>query len=52
MDKRLATAEMSPGDCAYIPRNCGHSIQNIGTGDCEIVDVLDSNRYEDAAAAA
>lgn len=48
MDKRLATAEMSPGECAYIPRNCGHSIQNIGTEDCEIVGVLDSNRYEEA----
>jgi oxalate decarboxylase len=39
---------MSPGECAYIPRNCGHSIQNIGTEDCEIVGVLDSNRYEEA----
>ena len=48
MDKRLATAEMSPGECAYIPRNCGHSIQNIGTEGCEIVGVLDSNRYEEA----
>ena len=48
MDKRLATAEMSPGECAYIPRNCGHSIQNIGTGDCELVGVLDSPRYEEA----
>ena len=48
MDKRLATAEMVPGECAYIPRNCGHSIQNIGTEDCEIVGVLDSNRYEEA----
>jgi oxalate decarboxylase len=48
MDKRLATAEMSPGECAYIPRNCGHSIQNIGTEDCEIVGVLDSSRYEEA----
>lgn len=48
MDKRLATAELSPGECAYIPRNCGHSIQNIGAEDCEIVGVLDSNRYEEA----
>lgn len=49
MDKRLATAEMSPGECAYIPRNCGHSIQNIGTEDCELVGVLDSPRYEEAS---
>jgi oxalate decarboxylase len=48
MDKRLATAEMSPGECAYIPRNCGHAIQNIGTEDCELVGVLDSGRYEEA----
>jgi oxalate decarboxylase len=47
-DKRLATAEMSPGECAYIPRNCGHSIQNIGSEDCELVGVLDSSRYEEA----
>jgi oxalate decarboxylase len=48
MDKRLATAEISPGECAYIPRNCGHSIQNIGTEESEIVGVLDSGRYEEA----
>jgi oxalate decarboxylase len=48
MDKRQATADMSPGECAYIPRNCGHAIQNIGTEECELVGVLDSNRYEEA----
>lgn len=48
MDKRQATAEISPGECAYIPRNCGHAIQNIGTEDCELVGVLDSPRYEEA----
>ena len=48
MDKRQVTAEMSPGECAYIPRNCGHAIQNIGTVDCELVGVLDSPRYEEA----
>ena len=41
-DKRLATAELSAGDCAYIPRGCGHSVQNIGTEDCEIVGALDN----------
>ncbi len=30
------------------PRNCGHTIQNIGTEDCELVGVLDSGRYEEA----
>src|ERR1044072_1917867 len=48
MDKRLATAEMSPGDCAYIPRHCGHSIQNIGKEEWELVGVLDSPHYEEA----
>jgi len=37
MDKRLATAELSPGECSYIPRNCGHAIHNIGSEDCEVV---------------
>jgi oxalate decarboxylase len=50
-DKRLATAEMSPGECAYIPRNCGHSIQNIGPDDCELIGVLDSDRYQEATLA-
>jgi oxalate decarboxylase len=47
-DKRLATAELSVGDCAYIPRGCGHSIQSIGSEDCEIVGVLDSSVYREA----
>jgi oxalate decarboxylase len=44
-DKRLATAELSPGDCAYLPKGCGHTIKNIGAEDCEIVGVLDSREY-------
>jgi oxalate decarboxylase len=47
-DKRLATAELSAGDCAYIPRGCGHTIQNIGTDDCEVVGVLDNGAYSEA----
>jgi oxalate decarboxylase len=47
-DKRMATAELSAGDCAYIPRRCGHSIQNIGAEDCEIVGALDSGAYSEA----
>ena len=47
-DKRLAVAELSAGDCAYIPRGCGHSLQNIGTEDCEIVGVLDNGVYSEA----
>src|SRR5262249_41232241 len=36
------------GDCAYIPRGCGHSIQNIGSDDAEIVGVLDSGIYRES----
>jgi oxalate decarboxylase len=48
-DKRVAVAELSPGECAYIPRNCGHSIQNIGTEDAEIVGVLDNGNYHESS---
>jgi oxalate decarboxylase len=48
-DKRVAVSELSSGDCAYIPRNCGHSIQNIGTEDAEIVGVLDSGTYHESS---
>jgi oxalate decarboxylase len=48
-DKRVAVAELSPGECAYIPRNCGHSIQNIGADDAEIVGVLDSATYHESS---
>lgn len=47
-DKRVAVAELSPGDCAYIPRNCGHSIQNVGPEDAEIVGVLGSCTYHES----
>jgi oxalate decarboxylase len=48
-DKRVATAELAPGDCAYIPRNCGHSIENIGAEGAEIVGVLDSSTYQESS---
>jgi oxalate decarboxylase len=44
----MALAELSAGDCAYIPRGCGHSVQNIGTEDCEIVGALDNGVYSEA----
>lgn len=47
-DKRLAVAEMGPGDCAYIPRACAHVVQNIGSEACEIVGVLDNGEYQSA----
>jgi oxalate decarboxylase len=48
-DKRVAVSELSSGDCAYIPRNCGHSIQNIGPEDADIVGVLDSGTYQESS---
>jgi oxalate decarboxylase len=47
-DKRMAVAELSAGDCAYIPRRCGHSVQNIGADECEIVGVLDNGTYSES----
>jgi oxalate decarboxylase len=47
-DKRMAVAELSVGDCAYIPRGCGHAVQNIGTDECEIVAALDNGTYSQA----
>jgi oxalate decarboxylase len=46
-DKRVATAELSAGDCAYIPRNAGHSIQNIGSDEAQIIAVLDSGVFQE-----
>jgi oxalate decarboxylase len=48
-DKRLAVAELSPGECAYIPRGCGHTVQNAGSNDCEIVGALDSGTYREVS---
>jgi oxalate decarboxylase len=48
-DKRVATAELAAGECAYIPKNAGHSIQNIGPDDAEIVGVLDSAVYRESS---
>jgi oxalate decarboxylase len=50
-DKRIATAELSPGDCAYIPQGCGHIVQNIGSEECEIVGVLDKGAYAESTLA-
>jgi oxalate decarboxylase len=49
LDKRLAVAELAPGHCAYIPRGCGHTVENIGTEDCEIVGVLDNGAYQETS---
>jgi oxalate decarboxylase len=49
LDKRLAAAELAVGDCAYIPRGCGHTVQNIATEECEVVGALDSGSYQEAS---
>jgi oxalate decarboxylase len=49
LDKQTAVAELAPGDCAYIPMGCGHVVENIGAEPCEIVGVLDSGSYSEAA---
>ncbi len=48
-DKRLAAAELAPGDCAYVPRGCGHTVQNIGTDDGELIGALDSGTYQETS---
>lgn len=48
-DKRVAVAELSAGECAYIPANCGHSIQNISKEDAEVIGVLDSGAYHESS---
>ena len=50
-DKRMATAELAAGDCAYLPRGCGHSVHNIGGEPCEVVGALDSGEYQEISLA-
>ena len=47
-DKRLSVAELGPGDCAYVPANCGHTLQNVGEAGSDIISVLDSPNYQEA----
>lgn len=44
---RMATAEFGPGDVAYIPQGYGHSVQNIGPEETEIVITFDSGHYQE-----
>src|SRR5262249_52772401 len=44
-DKRMAASEVGPGECAYVPQGCGHTVQNIGTEQAEIVGVVNSGVY-------
>ena len=44
---RMATADFGPGDVAYIPQGYGHSVQNIGPDETEIVITFDSGHYQE-----
>ena len=48
-DKRMAVAELSSGDCAYVPRGSGHSVRNVGSTECEIIGMLDSGTYHESS---
>lgn len=47
-DKHLASAEVGPGDCAYIPLGCVHMVQNTGGEVAEIIAVADRPRLRSA----
>lgn len=47
-DKLMAVAELGPGDTAYIPRGCGHTVKNIGEGECEVVSVLNAADHQES----
>ncbi len=47
----MAAADLSVGDCAYLPRNSGHSVRNIGDEACEVVGVHDAGAYTEATVA-
>ncbi len=44
---RMAKAEFNTGDVAYLPMGYGHSVQNIGNEDCEIVVTFDNGVYQE-----
>lgn len=48
-EKRIATAELTPGDCAYLPRAMGHIVHNIGTEPCRFVGVHDAPSYAECS---
>ncbi|MCJ2119366.1 cupin domain-containing protein [Methylobacterium sp. J-001] len=48
-EKRLATADLKPGDCAYLPRAAAHMIENIGDEPCTFVGVHDSPSHQECS---
>ena len=47
-DKRMSVADLGTGDCAYVPANCGHTLQNVGEAGSDVISVLDSPTYQEA----
>ena len=47
-DKRMAVSDVGPGECAYVPQGCGHSLQNIGAKQAEVAGVLNSGTYSES----
>ncbi len=46
---KAVTTNFHPGDIGYIPKNLGHYIKNVGTGDLVFLEVFRSNVYEDVS---
>ena len=51
-DKRMAVADIGPGECAYVPQSCGHTVQNIGSEQADVVGVLNSGVYSESSLSA
>lgn len=50
-DKHLATALLTPGDCAYVPRNAAHLVEAAGPDGVELLAVQNTGSYAAATLA-
>ena len=48
-DKRMAVSEAGAGECAYVPQGCGHTVQNIGNEQADVVGVLNNSVYSESS---
>jgi len=48
-DKRMAVAEMGPGDCGYFPQGWGHSFEALGSEPVEIISTLDNGVFQESS---
>lgn len=44
------TFNFNPGDVGYVPRACGHYIENIGDEDVILLEVLKQKKFTDVSA--